>query len=193
MIPADPLQRAVSPAAAVVCALLVGLVGCGDDPFAFQWEDTPDTVLLYSLARPELNLVSGFNFREGRPVRIEAANATGNWDLAVDTRDGQLVLLPPGAFGITSRARVAPLGGVAFADVVEAPEDTVAYVADDPVPVVVGHVYVVKTNQTIGTFSSRCVYHAKMEPVVADAAGGTLIFRYVTNPVCNSRDLVPPD
>lgn len=181
------------PVAGAACALLAALAACGDDPFAFQWDDTPDTVLLYSLSRPELNLASAFNFREGRPVRVESATATGNWDVAVDTRGDQLVLLPPGALGITSRARVAPLGDIAFEDLTEAPEDTLAYVADEPVPVVVGHVYVVKTNQSIGNFGSRCVYHAKVEPVAADAAGGTLRLKYVTNPVCNSRDLVPPD
>jgi len=182
-----------SKAVALACALLTGLAACGDDPFAFQWDDVPDTVVLYSLARPELNLVSGFNFREARPIRVEAATATGSWDVAVDTRGGELVLLPPGALGIVSRARVAPLGDVPFEDVVEAPEDTLAYVADTPVPLTVGTVYVVKTNQSLGSFSSRCVYHAKVEPVDVDVVQGTLTFRYVTNPVCNSRDLVPPD
>jgi hypothetical protein len=113
--------------------------------------------------------------------------------VAVDTRDAQLVLLPPGAFGIVSRARIAPLGAIPFEDVLEAPEDTLLYVADTPVPVTMGTVYVVKTNQSLGSFSSSCVYHAKVEPVAIDVAQGTLTFRYVTNPVCNSRDLVPPD
>lgn len=179
--------------AAAACAMLTGLAACGDDPFAFQWDDAPDTVVLYSLARPQLNLASGFNFREARPIRVEAASATGSWDVAVDTRDAQLVLLPPGAFGIVSRARIAPLGAIPFEDVLEAPEDTLLYVADTPVPVTMGTVYVVKTNQSLGSFSSSCVYHAKVEPVAIDVAQGTLTFRYVTNPVCNSRDLVPPD
>ncbi len=26
-----------------------------------------------------------------------------------------------------------------------------------------------------------------------DVPGGTLTFRYVTNPICNSQDLVPPN
>jgi hypothetical protein len=180
-----------------MATLVVGLAACGDDPFDFDWTDTPgvrDTVLLYSLARPELGLESGFSFvPRPAPSVIEAPNATGTWDMALDTRGGELVLLPPGSLGITSRARISPLGPVAFDDVVEAPEDTLLYVADDPVSVAAGSVYIVRTNRTAGTFGSSCLYYAKMEPLTIDVAGGTLLFRYVASPICNSRDLTPPD
>ncbi|NIT86093.1 MAG: hypothetical protein GWN82_04050, partial [Gemmatimonadetes bacterium] len=49
-----------------------------------------DTVLLYSLARPELNLVSAYNFLQGAPIQVEEPNATGVWDVAVDTRGGAI-------------------------------------------------------------------------------------------------------
>ena len=39
-------------------AVLLTATACDDDPFAFNWTDNPDTVLLYSMARPELGLVS---------------------------------------------------------------------------------------------------------------------------------------
>ena len=177
---------------AVIAALLMGLGGCSGDPFAFNWNDTPDTVLLYSLARPELNLVSGFAFFTGVRVRIESAAATGSWDVAVDTRDGDLVLLPPGALGVTSTARITVLENMSFDDVTRAPTDTLVYVATEPIPVRMGTVYVIKTNRARGSFGSSCVYYAKLEPVVIDITGGALTFRYVTNPVCNSTDLVPP-
>ncbi len=149
-------------------------------------------MVLYSLARPELNLESGFNFLQDRRVRVEAPSATGTWDVAVDTRGGALVLLPPGALGVTSTARITSLDGLSLEDVREAPSDTLVYTADQPVPVRFGTVYVVKTNRAPGSFGSSCVYHAKVEAVEIDVAGGTLTFRHVTNPVCNSRDLVPP-
>jgi len=179
-------------ATALGALVLAGVAGCSDNPFAYKWSDEPRTVLLYSMARPELNLVSGFNFRQSVPVRVEAATATGYWDAAVDTRGGQIVLLPPGAFGISSTARIATLPGRTLEDVKEAPQDTAVYIAADPVAVEEGTVYIVKTNRQAGSFGTRCVYYAKMEPLVIDAAGGTLTFRYVTSPICNSLDLVPP-
>ena len=95
--------RGLGPAPfAALVALSVGLAACGDDPFIFPWLPAPDTVLLYSLARPELNLEAAYNFNDRVRVRVEAATATGTWDVAVDTRGGQIVFLPPGALGISS-------------------------------------------------------------------------------------------
>lgn len=187
------IRRPRWPVAASSCvAALVGITACGDNPFAFDWSDAPDTVLLYSLARPELNLESGFAFFQRRRVRIEAPSSTGTWDVAVDTRGDDIVLLPPGALGVVGAARISAMDGIALEDVTQAPADTMAYVANEAVPVRMGNVYVVKTNRSRGSFGSSCVYHAKLEPVAIDVPGGSLLFRYVTNPVCNSLDLVPP-
>lgn len=186
--------RARGPAlAALTAALLVGVAACGDDPFAFDWSDAPDTVLVYSMARPELNLVSAYNFLQGARVRVEAPAATGSWDLAVDTRDGQIVFLPPGALNVTAEAGIAVLEGLTLDDVTRAPADTLLYVEDEPVPVRQGEIYVIRTNRQRGSFGRTCVYYAKAEAVDIDPVGGTLTFREVTNPVCNDRDLVPPD
>ncbi|HSH75237.1 MAG TPA: hypothetical protein VLA09_06120 [Longimicrobiales bacterium] len=188
-----PQNRWQAPAAASLAALLVGLAGCGDDPFSFNWNDAPDTVQLYSLARPELNLLSGFSFFDRTAVLVEAPGTAGTWDVAVDTRGQELVLLPPGALGITARAAIGVLGTVNFDDVTEAPEDTLLYEPEEPVSLSNGTVYVVRTNRRPGSFGSSCVYYAKMEPVTIDVPGGVLTFRYVSSPICNSRDLVPPN
>ena len=189
-----PQKRWHAPAAATVAALLMGLGACGDDPFSFRWDASPDTVQLYSLARPELNLQSGISFVPPPSTSIvEQPNSTGGWDIALDTRGAELVLLPPGALGITSRARISALGPVNFDDVVEAPEDTLLYEDDQPVSLSNGSVYIVRTNRRVGSFGSSCVYYAKLEPVTIDVTGGTLLLRFVASPVCNSRDLVPPE
>jgi hypothetical protein len=180
-------------AVALIAACLMGTVACDGDPFSYNWNDAPDTVLLYSLARPELNLVSAFNFFKRQSIRVESASATGTWDAAVDTEDGQIVLLTPGVFGVTSTARIATLENMRMDDVTEAPTDTLLYIEDQPVPILAGNVYVIKTNRVQGSFGQRCVYYAKMEPLVVDVAGGTLTFRYIINPICNSQDLVPPN
>jgi hypothetical protein len=189
-----PYARSRWPGAvALIAACLMGTAGCNGDPFSFNWNDAPDTVLLYSLARPELNLVSAFNFFQRLPIQVESASATGTWDVAVDTEGGGIVLVPPGAFGVTSTARIATLENMRMNDVTEAPTDTLLYIEDQAVPMRTGNVYVIKTNRVRGSFGQSCVYYAKMEPLVVDAAGGTLTFQYVINPICNSQDLVPPD
>jgi hypothetical protein len=177
---------------AMLAALVVGSAACGSDPFNFQWSDAPDTVLLYSLARPEVNAAAGYSFYQGQVVQISAPGASGSWDVALDTRNQSLVLLPPGALGISARAAIATLPGVTLEDVTKAPSDTLLYSLNDPVPVVAGSVYVVRTNRQPGSFGQSCVYYVKVEPLVIDVPNGTLTFRYVDNPVCNSLDLVPP-
>jgi len=178
-------------------AVLLGtagfLVACSDDPFAIPWEEEPDTVTLFSLARPELNLPSGFNFSTRQRIRVEAPASAGLWDIAVDTRAGAIVLLPPRALGVfTAGARIAVLEGETFGEVVEAPLDTASYTSTQPVQVQYGNIYVVRTNQRVGVFGAQCVYYAKLEPLAIDVGGGTLTFVFDANPVCNDPRLVPP-
>lgn len=182
--------------AAAVALLTAALSACGSDPFSYQWSDIPDTAQIYSLARPELNLESGFSFYDGYGLVVELPASTGRWDVALDTEGGQLVLLPPAVLGISARAKIAALPGMAYADVTQAPgdgQDNSPYVDDQPVPVEAGTIYVIRTNLRPGSFGSACTYYAKMEPLTIDVAAGTLTFRYVTNPICNNRDLIPPN
>jgi hypothetical protein len=51
---------------------------------------------------------------------------------------------------------------------------------------------VVQTTQVVGSFGQRCVFFAKLEPLVIDVAGGALTFLFDANPVCNDPRLVPP-
>lgn len=191
--PRLPLRRRRFSVLAVLLAMgAVGAAACGDDPFKIDWVESPDTVLLYSLARPDLNKVSGFDFYNRYALVVEDAESTGNWDFAVGTRNGRIVLLPPGALGVTSKARVASLAGRTFADVTEAPADTLLYEARNPVPVELGTIYVWRTRQGYGSFGRVCVYYAKMEALAVDPAAGTLEFVYDSSPVCNDRSLIPP-
>ena len=173
--------------------VLLTATACDDDPFAFKWTDIPDTVLLYSMARPELGLVSAYSFFEGLELEVEVPGAAGQWDIAIDTRGGEIVMLPPPVLGIFSEAEIATFENSELADVTEAPRDSLRYVSDQPVPIEFGNVYVVKTNRSPGSFGRSCRYHAKLEAVDIDPIGGTLTFRHVTNPVCNDRDLIPPN
>ena len=180
-------------ALAGMCSVFLTATACDGDPFAFNWNDVPDTVLLYSMARPELGLVSAYAFRDGVELEVEAPGTTGQWDIAIDTREGQIVMLPPPVLGIYTDAEIATFENTLLADVTEAPSDSLEYVSDQPVPVEFGNVYVIKTNRSPGSYGRNCHYYAKLEAVDTDPIGGTLIFRHVTNPVCNDRDLVPPN
>ena len=180
----------------VICigsvSVWLGAASCGDDPFNIDWPENRDTVLLYSLARPEFNLVSGYNFNRRSRVRVEAAGAAGTWDVALGTEEDRLVLLPPAALGVSASARIAPLSGIPFDDVRDAPTDTEAYVSDRSVPVAVGTIYVVQTNDIPGPFGQTCVYFAKLEPLNVDVERGELTFVFASSPICNDSRLVPP-
>ena len=173
--------------------LTLAALACGEDPFRIEWTAFTDTAVVYSLARGELDRPSAFNFHDRSPVRLEVPNATGQWDLAVDTRGGQLVLLPPGALGVASRARITALPGQNFQQVTEAPADTLLYSASSALPVSLNTTYVIRTDTRATTFGGSCQYFGKMQPLAADVPGGTLRFIYDVSPVCNDRRLVPPD
>lgn len=173
--------------------LLVPLAAACEDPFEIRWEASPDTALIYSLSRPEPNLPQAFNFYFRTPLAVEAPGSSGQWDIALDQQGGRLVLLPPRALGINSRARIAPIPGVSFDDVTEAPADTTAYVSSAPVPLALNTVYVVQTGEQSGSFGQRCVFFAKMQPLVLDTQASTLKFLFDASPVCNDTRLIPPD
>ena len=170
----------------------LALGACDDDPFALSWDNFPDTTVIYSLARPETHLPSAFNFVARAGVRIEAPTTAGRWDLALDTRDGELVFLPPRALGVVSTAGLIALPGEVFEEVAEAPRDTTAYVRDQPVPVELGVVYVIRTHQETGAYGQRCVYYSKMQPLMADPENGLVEFVFDGNPLCNERKLIAP-
>lgn len=174
-------------------ALVTGLPACGDDPFRITWNERRDTVLLYSLSRPERNLPSAFDFLPDRRTtrEVEAPGATGNWDLAVHTRDGEVVFVPPGDLGIESRAGIATFPGLSLEELEEAPSDTTVFVTDAPVPAEVGTAYVIRTRERSGSFGRVCVYYAEMQPLEVDGEVGTVRFVYDVNPRCNDRSLVP--
>ena len=187
------LRRFATVAVAAI-ALSFGLVACeARNPFDIGWTQSPDTVLLYSLARPELNLPSAFGFHLRVAHVLESPGATGNWDVVLDTQDARLVFLLPQVLGIPSESRIIELPGLGFDDVREAPADSTAYISDEPVPLGFGSVYVIRTHVGPDRFGFNCVFYAKLEALEIDVPLGTLRFVYDANPLCNDRDLIPPD
>ncbi len=64
--------------------------------------------------------------------------------------------------------------------------------ATEPVPVVLGNTYVVRTRQQVDVYGRACVYYGKLEPLAKDPVLGTVRFVFDVSPVCNSRKLYPP-
>ena len=176
----------------VLALLMIGLTGCGENIFETKWTE-PDvgTALIYSLARPELNLPSAFDFVNRRTVEIHMPTATGVWDLLLDTQDGELVFLPPGALDIESEALVLKLPDMAFDDVLKAPKDTTLYSRDMPVSVEMSSVYVVRTHQGPNRFGVLCYYFGKLQPLAVDLASGSVEFEYDVSTLCDDRGLIP--
>ena len=168
------------------------LSACGADPYEVPWTANVDTVHLFALSRPEPNLASAFDFYNRSGRALEAATTGTRWDLVVDEGDGAFRWLPPGALGVSSDARLATLEGETFDEAVLAPTDTAHYVGDAPIPIRLGEVYVVRTRRFQGSFSS-CNYFGKIEVLETDPLLGIVRFRFDVNPVCNNRDLVPPE
>ncbi len=189
--PAPSRPRRLAP---LLALLLLPAAACDDDLFGNPpWAANPDTVALFSLARPELNLASAFNFNSRFRVEVEASTASGSWDIAVDTQDGVLVFVTPRLLGIESEAGVTRVEAPSFEELREAPADTARYFNTEPVPIEVGALYAVRTLEVGNNFGQRCNYYAKVEPLSVDVDLGVAEFRYDNNPVCNNRDLVPPN
>lgn len=182
------------PLMALSFALAVGLTGCGDNIFEQKWTTASvDTVLIYSLARPELNLPAAYDFVNRFRVVLQQPGATGQWDLLLDTKDGQLVFLPPGALDITSATRILALPGMAFDDVIRAPKDSTLYSVDLPIPVETTSVYVLRTHQGTDRFGFPCSFYGKFQPLEVDPVLGTVRFQFDVSRLCDDRGLIPTD
>lgn len=188
-----PLRNRLPPVAfPAVAFLLFSLLGCEDDLFTVRWVSNPDTVRLYALSRTESNLVSGYDFHPRTTVQIEAPRTGSEWDLAVDTMNGEFVWLPPGALGISSSSGLATLEGENWEEAVRAPSDTLRYSTHEPVPMRTRTVYVIRTRAHSGLLGTQCNYYGKVEPLAINIPSGWVVFRYDMSRACNSRDLVPP-
>jgi len=175
--------------------LSIGLTGCSrHNPFDLKWtEAKPDTALIYSLSRPEMNLPSGFDLVERNAITIEQSDVTGTWDFLLDSRNGELVFVPPAVFGIESEAKMIQLPGMNFDEVLEAPSDTSSYSSDVVLPVQTGSVYVVQTHRGRNKFGMMCVFYGKLQPLEIRKTNGTVKFVFDRNELCGELNLVPKD
>jgi hypothetical protein len=169
---------------------LLPLAACGDD-LADNWTVNVDSVSLYSASRPtNLGRESAFDFSNLIPFPVETPGVTGRWDVVLTDADGTLSLVPASAFsGLDTRAAIATIGNRVLEEVESAPSDTSAY-KRTAVPMQLHTVYVVRTRRVDCGFGSG-VRYGKFEPIEIDPVSGFLRIRFIVNPFCNSRDLIP--
>jgi hypothetical protein len=180
---------------AAVSTLGVLVAACTADSLLVDWDEQPLEQVIYAIDRePEtVRRPTVFNMLERRGLAIEDASAQGRWDFALARENGEMVLLPPNSLGVISRAAIATIPGTQFADVRQAPADTLLYSVFDPVPVRLGNVYVIRTHQQFDVFGQFCFFFGKIEPLEMDAASGVMRFVHDVSPICNDLSLVPPN
>lgn len=166
------------------------LASCEDDWGPQFWVEVEDTVVLYSMAREEFGgLPSAYDFLNRVPVRLELVGY-GGWDMALGEDSSGLLLVPPGAFpAFTSMAGIAELDNRDFYEVDEAPRSGDAYEQESGVPIRENVIYIVRSRE----YGHACLSYTKMEIIDVDVTAGTLRFRYINNPHCGDRALVPPE
>jgi hypothetical protein len=181
--------------------LLLGVAlvasGCGD-PSGFTYEpllvtDTVDVAapLPQNAALPTAIDVTGDGLGGVRGGRFpERARDALEWDFLVRLQGNQVVLLPPRAIGVDSRAAITTaLVGETFDGLREVPGQR-AFVLDSAVVMNVGSVYAVRSRETVGLFGVGCIQFAKLQPLRVDPAAGLLRVQVVTNERCGDPRLV---
>jgi hypothetical protein len=183
-------NKATRPLAGLlVLAATTPFLAC--DTFEPTWFGIQDFVVLYSLSRPEfVGRESAYDFVGQRPVVVERPKAQDpyDFDMAITEVGGQFHVLPAGVFeGFPIRPGIAvDSSGITFEDMTRAPRD--GYVTDAPVPLRAGWVYAVRTRRDF----RGCNMYGKFEVIDLDPAGIVEI-RTMRNPLCNDRNLVPPE
>lgn len=192
MHPSGTVTRLAS--SAILLLTLALATGCKDNFGPTLWSDSPDTVAIWSLSRPDFQgLPSAYDMVNSQRLAVEALGATGSWDFALVEEEGALKLMPSGAIkGLDSSAGIAPLPGRGFDELKELPGDTARYKRTSAVALEPGMVYAIRSRRYYPYSGAACSSFAKLEPVRIDAANGELLFRIVSNPNCNDRSMVPP-
>lgn len=116
------------------------------------------------------------------------------WDFAVRVENGNLLLVPARAIGLSaSRAALTrPIEDETFESLREAPGQG-SFTMDSSVVMLPAKVYVARSRVFSGFYGESCVQYAKLEPLLVDVQQERLRLQIVTNQRCNDPRLVPLD
>lgn len=171
-----------------IALLTVGLLACSD-PFGDLVRPVPEEpgeVTLWDFRTGPFYEPPAFNMLAQQRVRVDQ---TSSWDFLFFITEGGVAQFR--AFtAVTGEPRDAALQVVeaSFEDLREAPER--GYDPAEPVSIVDGDVVAMVSRNDAGA-GIRCRRFGKLEVLEIDSEVGTITFRYLINPNCELRTLVP--
>lgn len=162
---------------------LAAAVACSDDNLGDATnENVVDTVTIFSLLGTPITSPSGFNITQGA-VRTDQSF----FEFAYNNQaDGQRVLLPQAALGITTGSAEPglQLRPESFDEIHSARSN--GYTTDEAVPIEIGQRYMVRSRLTV---CGSVPLYAKLEILQTEPQSVT--FKVLTNRNCGFRGLEP--
>lgn len=164
--------------------LAVTLTAC-DDPLSSRRAPVPDEpslATLTSLTDGTLRDPSAFDVTGPEAVRTDQ---TSGWDFALRrSGGGDLEFAPRNVVLETSSSAGLQRSESSFEELRQVPEG--GYSTDEPVPVVQGDVYAVRSRPDPAV-AVTCLRFMKMEVLSVDSEEGRVEIRYLANPNCGRR------
>jgi hypothetical protein len=169
-----------------LAALLVG--ACGDANFLnpATSENAVINVRLWAIQGTPIHLPTAWSVPLRTRIRMDQ---NANFDFAFDIDPtGRAVLLPRGAFGLTTGSGNPGLftAATAWDEITVAPIN--GYLVSDTIPVTVGQILYVRSAVSGVCFASYALY-GKMEILDIDTTARSLGFRILTNANCGYKSL----
>ncbi len=180
------LPRATRPCLAVL-AVAVLAAAC-DDPygaFVLDVPETPSDATLVDFVAGSLQDPAAFDIVTQTTVRVDQTN---QWDFLYRVTDGVSELVPFGLVADTTSDAGLLRAETSFEGVAEAP--TTGYTGTEPFPISVGDVFIGRSRRDASQLLI-CSRFGKFEVLDIDPAAGTILLRYLINPNCGDRVLVP--
>lgn len=180
------MRRYMAVAAAVLAS---GLAGCGGgaDRIFIPVPDESEEAVLVDFTGGDITEPSAFDLISRTAVRTDQFEG---WDFVLDFfPDGSAALWPRGGLVDDRSDSGLRLLDTTYDGLEEAPEG--GYETLLPVFIRPGDVMAVRSRRDPAFGNVRCRRFAKVEILEIDAVGNTATFRYLVNPNCERRTLVP--
>lgn len=175
--------------AAVLWGLLVFAVAGCEDSFGPNFGPVPETPVEATVAdfsSSDLRDASAFDLAGQRPVRTDV---DPGWDFLYRVEpSGSPVMVPRGVVIEGETQAGVQVVSESFTGLEQAP--AAGYAVDAPVEVAEGDVVAVRTRQD-PSLNIQCRRYVKMEILDVDMDLGILRFRFLRNPNCEQRILIP--
>lgn len=180
-------RRRLAPALALAVGALAA-AGC-EDPFAGLRQPVPEVpseATIVDFREGPFREPSAFDFVFLQRVRVDLSP---NWDVLFEIDEsGDPRLLPFGAVAEEDSEAGLQVVDETFEGLTEVPSD--GYVQEEPVPIGEGDVLAVVSRTDPGS-GFLCRHFAKVEILEIDFDERSLTFRYLVNPNCETREIVP--